>query len=68
MSDMGRSRAAKPTRAQKILLDKLGLRSKDWLVIGNDPDRMTLVHRGDGRTRVVLKTETPAAGTARESK
>lgn len=62
---MGRSRAAKPTRSQKILMDKLGLRPKDWLVLSEEQDRLTLVHRGDGKTRVVLKTETPAAGNSR---
>ena len=63
---MGRSRAAKPTRSQKILMDKLGLRPKDWLVLSEEQDRLTLVHRGDGKTRVVLKPR--LRGTVGESK
>ena len=52
---MGRSRAKKPTLEQKKLISKKGLEPKDWLVLRDMPNRMILVHRSGGESRVVVK-------------
>jgi hypothetical protein len=35
----------KPTVAQRKLLDKWKLKSEDWLVVKDEPSKITLVHR-----------------------
>ena len=46
----------KPTREQRKLLQKWRLKSEDWLVVKDEPSRMTLVHRHfDNKTKVILK-------------
>ena len=52
---MGKSCAKKPTRAQKILMNRAGLIAKNWLVIHEDETELRLVSRGAGRTRVIKK-------------
>lgn len=52
---MGKSRAWKPTLAQKILMEKSGLDARDWLVIGETPAELQLASRGSGTSRVIKK-------------
>lgn len=52
---MGRSRATKPTLAQKKLITQAGLRVSNWLVIRDEEKELCLVNRGSGKTRKVLK-------------
>lgn len=54
---MGKNRAAKPTRAQKILMDRHGLAVKNWLVLADTPEELRLVSRGTGRNRTIRKGE-----------
>ena len=35
----------KPTREQRKLMQKWKLNAEDWLVVKDEPTRMTLVHR-----------------------
>ena len=35
----------KPTRSQRQLMEKWKLKSEDWLVVKDEPTRMTLQHR-----------------------
>lgn len=65
---MGRSRAAKPTREQKVLMDKRGLIARNWLVIRETPEELKLVSKGTGRSRTIRKNETPGAATPGESR
>ncbi len=52
---MGRSRATKPTRAQKALISAAGLVVRSWLVISDTPEELRLVSRRSGETRVIKK-------------
>lgn len=52
---MGRSRAVKPTRAQKVLISAAGLVVRSWLVISDTPEELRLVSRRSGATRVIKK-------------
>lgn len=52
---MGKSRASKPTRAQKILMSNQGLVPKSWLVISDTEKELRLVSRGSGRSRTIKK-------------
>jgi hypothetical protein len=46
----------KPTREQRLLLQKWHLKSEDWLVVKDEPSRMTLVHRHfDKVTKIIPK-------------
>ena len=46
----------KPTREQRKLMEKWKLKSEDWLVVKDEPTRMTLVHRHfDYKTKVIPK-------------
>jgi hypothetical protein len=46
----------KPTREQRLLLQKWKLKSEDWLVVKDEPSRMTLVHRHfDKVTKIIPK-------------
>nr|DAE72609.1 MAG TPA: hypothetical protein [Caudoviricetes sp.] len=56
---MGRSRATRPTRAQKEAISAAELIVKNWLVIADKPDALILVSRGSGRSRTIKK---PQAG------
>ena len=50
----------RPTREQRKLMEKWKLRSEDWLVVKDTPERMELVHRHFDRTRKMIpkmKTE-----------
>lgn len=57
---MGRSRAVKPTRDQKALIDSAGLEVRSWLVLAETPEELRLVSRRTGATRVI-KMAPPAA-------
>ena len=52
---MGRPRATKPTRSQKILLKASGLIPENWLVLKEDATELVAVSRGSGRIRRVKK-------------
>ena len=52
---MGRPRATKPTRKQKILLKASGLVPENWLVLKEDTTELVAVSRGSGRTRRAKK-------------
>lgn len=46
----------KPTREQRKLMEKWKLKSEDWLVVKDEPSRMTLVHKHfDTKTKVIPK-------------
>ena len=55
---MGRPRATKPTRKQKILMKTSGLVPENWLVLKEDATELVAVSRGSGRTRRVKKVKT----------
>lgn len=48
---MGRSKATKPTRKQKILMRSAGLVPDHWLTLKESEEELTVVNRGSGRTR-----------------
>jgi hypothetical protein len=46
----------KPTRQQRKLLQKWKLNCEDWLVVKDEPAKMTLVHRNfDKVTKIIPK-------------
>jgi hypothetical protein len=46
----------KPTVAQRKLMQKWKLNSADWLVVKDEPSKMTLVHRHfDTKTKIIPK-------------
>ena len=46
----------RPTREQRKLMEKWKLNSQDWLVVKDEPTRMTLVHRHfDSKTKIIPK-------------
>lgn len=47
--------ARKPTRAQKMLMQKWRLNAENWLVVSDTPDAMTIRHRHSNETRVIPK-------------
>ncbi|MEW4414456.1 hypothetical protein [Clostridium sp. AN503] len=52
---MGKSRAKRPTREQKIHMDRAGLIARNWLVIRLTPEELRLVSKGTGRSRTLRK-------------
>lgn len=52
---MGRSRAVKPTLAQKKLMTEAGLIVKNWLVLREDAEELRLVSRASGKSRSIKK-------------
>ena len=59
---MGRSRATRPTRDQKALIDSAGLEVRSWLVLAETPEELRLVSRRTGATRVIKKAPPAWAG------
>lgn len=57
---MGRSRATKPTRSQKIIMSKSGLVANNWLVLQETKTELRLVSRGAGISRTIKKSLTNA--------
>ena len=55
---MGRSRATKPTRKQKILMQSANLVPKNWLVLKETETGLLVVNRGSGNARTVKKYQT----------
>lgn len=55
---MGRSRATKPTRNQKVLMSKAGLMVNNWLVLEETITELRLVSRGAGMRRSIKKGPT----------
>lgn len=53
---MGRRKATKPTRNQKILMSKAGLVVNNWLVLEETKTELRLVSRGSGMNRVLKKS------------
>ena len=46
----------KPTREQRKLMEKWKVNTQDWLVVKDEPSKMTLVHRYfDDKTKVIPK-------------
>lgn len=46
----------RPNRTQRKLMEKWKVNSQDWLVVKDEPSRMTLVHRHfDYKTKVIPK-------------
>ena len=58
---MGRSRAVKPTLAQKKLMAEAGLVPRNWLVLREDAEELRLVSRASGRNRTIKKAPAPAS-------
>lgn len=52
---MGRSRAKKPTRRHKILMQSANLVPKNWLVLKETETGLLVVNRGSGKARTVKK-------------
>ena len=48
-------RAVKPTRAQKIFIEKRKLDSKNWLVLEDTDEHMKIAHKGSGSGRTLKK-------------
>ena len=45
-----------PTREQRKLMQKWKLQGEDWLVVKDEPSKMTLVHRHfDNKTKIIPK-------------
>ena len=47
----------KPTRAQKILMQKRKIKPEDWMVERENPDHLVLVHRLFNGTKKILPKE-----------
>ena len=46
----------KPTREQRKLMEKWKVNPQDWLVVKDEPSKMTLVHRHfDNKTKIIPK-------------
>lgn len=54
---MGRSRATRPTRDQKVIMSAAGLVVNNWLVLRESPAELLLVSRGAGVVREIKKKE-----------
>lgn len=52
---MGRSRAERPTLAQKKRIEAAGLNSRDWLVLIESVNQLYLVHKETGESRTIKK-------------
>jgi hypothetical protein len=63
---MGKSKATKPTRDQKILMAKNRLLAENYLVIEDTKDELVLVNKLFGKTRVIKKD--PVVVTTKVSK
>lgn len=61
--EMGRSRATKPTLAQKKLIRSEGLDAGDWLVLWENHSILQIVHRTSGSSRSIRKS--PQLGNRR---
>lgn len=61
---MGKSKATKPTRSQKILMDKSGLIVRNWLVLRETDSELKLVSRVTGRSRTNQKKSVDPARSA----
>ena len=46
----------RPTREQRKLMEKWKLNTQDWLVVKDEPSKMTLVHRHfDTKIKIIPK-------------
>lgn len=45
----------RPTRKQKMLLDKLHLNPDNWLVVKDNPMELIVVHKLSGKQRRLVK-------------
>lgn len=50
-------RAVKPTRAQKIFIEKRKLDSRNWLILEDTNTHMKIAHKGSGSVRTLKKGE-----------
>lgn len=55
---MGRKRAVKPTRSQKMIMTKAGLVVVNWLVLRETETELRLISRGSGVRRIIKKSLT----------
>lgn len=63
---MGKSRAMRPTRDQKVIMSAAGLVVNNWLVLRETPVELRLVSRGIGTSRTIKKDQ--CGGNRRRSK
>lgn len=54
---MAKNRPRKPTRDEKKLMSKRGLKVENWLVTENTPDRLVCVSKMAGKRREIKKGE-----------
>lgn len=54
---MGKSKAQKPTLAQKQHLSAAGLDARNWLVLGETETSLQVVHKASGQPRNVKKLQ-----------
>lgn len=52
---MGKTKAKKPTLAEKKLIRAAGLIERNWLVLKNTEEELHLVSKGTGRSRHIRK-------------
>lgn len=52
---MGKSKAKKPTLAQKQVMTAAGLVARNWLVLSDTATQLVLVSRASGVSRTVKK-------------
>ena len=53
-------RAKKLTQEQKFLLSVQGFKPEEWLLIGDDPDKLVVLKRDGSAMTVVPKPRKPA--------
>ena len=46
----------RPTVAQKKILKSMGLNPENWLIVKNEPTRMTVAHRHSGEQRTIERS------------
>lgn len=63
---MGKSKAMKPTRDQKILMAKNRLLAENYLVIKDTKEELVLVNKLFGKTRIIKKD--PVGATTKVSR
>lgn len=52
---MGKGRATKPTRQQKLALEQANLVPRNWLVLRQEQDKLVVVSRSSGSARTIRR-------------
>ena len=52
---MGKSKAEKPTRGQKVIIAEAGLIWKNWLILSETAEELHIISRGSGQSRTLKK-------------